>query len=132
MNDFAALMENVPWVQLLLPYLLNRDKSIRTTHLFTISVFVRPLIIMLSQPKSDLCLQVSYHARAARASDICTLKKDLHLYLPHQTMTTGEELPPPPVVHCIKERNFGFKGTYTGRLQTPIEDVAKFDQDPKA
>ena len=41
-NNFGKLLEEVPWVALILPYLVNHDKSIRTTHLFTITTFVRP------------------------------------------------------------------------------------------
>ena len=115
-------MENVPWVQHLLPYLLNRDKSIRSTHQF-IRTFAA-LIMIYSLTTNERLVPVG-QLSCARGSRVA------HMHATSLDMM-GKELPLPLVDHCIKERNFGFKGTYPGRLQTPIEGVARFHLDPKA
>ncbi|KAI0744838.1 hypothetical protein C8Q76DRAFT_688135 [Earliella scabrosa] len=112
-DKFQQLMFDVPWIELLFPYLVDRNQRVKTTRVF------------------DIAAMMSSHARAARATDLHTLKGDLHKYLPQQVMADGTILPPPKPEECIKTRNFGSYSEYTARLLTAIEDIAKFDRDPQ-
>lgn len=45
---------------------------------------------------------MDHHACAARSSDICSLKKQLHEYIPSQITRNGDTIPPPDPKDCNK------------------------------
>ncbi len=72
------------------------------------------------------------HARNGRASDISSIKRDLHIYIPDVTLPSGKTIPRiTPTDVRTRDRSLGYYSLCTGRLLTNINERADFDADPE-
>ncbi|KAI1789504.1 hypothetical protein LXA43DRAFT_1153862 [Ganoderma leucocontextum] len=72
------------------------------------------------------------HAAAGRSTDLSTIKRNFHDYLPTVTVPSGEVIA--PLTHAqaiLKSRNGGYWSQCTGRLVVPIEERDAYDEDPR-
>ncbi|KAI1788681.1 hypothetical protein LXA43DRAFT_894290 [Ganoderma leucocontextum] len=72
------------------------------------------------------------HAAAGRSTDLSTIKRNFHDYLPTVTVPSGEVIA--PLTHAqaiLKSRNGGYWSQCTGRLVVPIEEHNAYDEDPR-
>ncbi|KAI1781702.1 hypothetical protein LXA43DRAFT_1105486 [Ganoderma leucocontextum] len=72
------------------------------------------------------------HAAAGRSTDISTIKRNFHSYLPIVELADGTVIPPLSVNQYakLKSRNAGYYSDCSARLVVPINERDVFDQEP--
>ncbi len=80
-----------------------------------------------------LCIQqIDAHARAGRASDLNSIRKELHTYVPEATLENGIKIPPLRSSQVRQQDpSVGYKSITTGRLVVNINERDEFDRDPQ-
>lgn len=130
---FERLVEVYPFLELFLPFVINNNGRIKTTHVYMISTYVHlpSLLVYHAVILTLRVAQMNHHAHASLSTDVHTIKDQILTFIPTVTTTRGRIIEPLPSHAKNKVRNFGYYSLSMGRLCTAIDQVAVFDKDPQ-